>query len=338
MTLALAPYFHPTTIVFVDDNDGFLRSLDLELPGHCAYKVFTDPTAALAFLNEPSTSPTLMDRCFSVDRLKRSAGNYLDIYLDLDLIEEEIKNPLRFARNSVVMIDYSMPLMNGLEFCADLTDPYIQKAMLTGVADERVAVQAFNAQLIDRFIPKNTHHSVSDILAFAEEMQQAYFVQHTARLINTLSIDPPGFLTDVEAARTINRLMSREGVVEYYLVASPPGFLMLRSDGSSLMCTAYDAEQYNRAVAAAEEAGIPSRYREGLANREIMPVFVDALQDHPPDEYPWDDNLIACEVVQGRETWYVGLLNEAPLDIDFERQACSYDSFLATLPRGGLPG
>ena len=33
---ALAPYFHPTTICFVDDNESFLHSLDLELPGSWA--------------------------------------------------------------------------------------------------------------------------------------------------------------------------------------------------------------------------------------------------------------------------------------------------------------
>ena len=49
----LAPYFHPTTVCFVDDNESFLRSLDLQLPVGWAYKSFTDPLIALDFLQQP---------------------------------------------------------------------------------------------------------------------------------------------------------------------------------------------------------------------------------------------------------------------------------------------
>lgn len=92
---ALAPYFHPTTVVFIDDNESFLRSLDLELPGGWACKTFTDPTIALEFVQRQPTLPPLMDRCFTLQR--RSPSEVL-IHLDLNLIEQEINHRERFAR------------------------------------------------------------------------------------------------------------------------------------------------------------------------------------------------------------------------------------------------
>ena len=47
--LTLAPYYHPTTICFVDDNEQFLASLELELPGDWACRTFSDPEKAFDF-------------------------------------------------------------------------------------------------------------------------------------------------------------------------------------------------------------------------------------------------------------------------------------------------
>jgi CheY-like chemotaxis protein len=148
--LTLAPYFHPTTVVLVDDNEAFMRSMTLEMPSSIALHGFTDPEDALAFLDEPIDLAPLVDRCFTLDR---SHDTDAVIHLNLGLIEQEINYRQRFRRVSAVLVDYAMPSVDGLAFCERMTDPYARRAMLTGVADEKLAVEAFNAGLIHRFIP-----------------------------------------------------------------------------------------------------------------------------------------------------------------------------------------
>ncbi|MCZ6709862.1 MAG: response regulator, partial [Gammaproteobacteria bacterium] len=173
---SLSPYFHPTTICLVDDNESFLRSLSLELPRMWACQTFTDPAAALAYLNEAPALAPLVDRCFSLEPVGESEAL---IHLDLDLIEQEINQPERFRRVSVVVVDYAMPSMSGLDLCRDIADPYIKKAMLTGVADEKLAVEAFNAGLINRFIHKQSADATATTLHYIEELQNEYFSQYT---------------------------------------------------------------------------------------------------------------------------------------------------------------
>ena len=60
LRLPLTPYFHPTTVVFVDDNQSFLDSLDLELPVGWAYRCFTDPLEAFDFLERPPAMPSMV--------------------------------------------------------------------------------------------------------------------------------------------------------------------------------------------------------------------------------------------------------------------------------------
>jgi len=328
MPFALAPYFHPTTVVFVDDNEGFLRSLDLELPATWAYRLFAEPEAALEFLNLPPTLPPLVDRCF----IHRKDDNGVrSMTLDMTMIEQEINHLDRFARNSVVMIDYSMPLLNGLEFCSELKDPYIQKAMLTGVADEKVAVQAFNAKLINRFIPKNTSHSISDILAFTEELLHDYFAQHTARLVNTLTLDPPAFLLNNDVARVMRRVLHKQEIIEYYLVDDPPGFLMLRADGSAVRMLVCGSRHRERALLDARRLAAPAHIIQALERREYLMSYVDSPADYRHGDFPWVDNLVAAETVKGAEEWSIGIVQNPPADIDFDPSSCSYNAYLARM-------
>jgi CheY-like chemotaxis protein len=325
--LTLAPYYHPTTICFVDDNEPFLASLELELPGNWACRTFTDPEVALEYLNQPITLPPLMDRCFSLQRQSESAL----IHLDLGLIEQEISHVDRFRRNSVLVVDYAMPSINGLQFCEALEDAHIRRAMLTGVADEKLAVQAFNAGLIHRFIPKQADDPILVVHQFVEELVQEYFNQYTDRLKTTLAIDPPAFLTDPVVAARVRGLMAENNLVEYYLVDDPPGLLMLEGNGRIWRLAILSPEDREAEARQAAEFGAPLELQNALRAGEKA-VFLTGLS---PDDYFGDEDFPWEEFTQ-RATrldndWVISIWKDAPADIDFDPATASYDAYLRTL-------
>lgn len=330
--ISLSPYFHPTTICLVDDNESFLRSLSLELPSTWACQTFTDPLAALAYLNEPPSLAPLVDRCFTLDPPRESETL---IHLDLNLIEQEISQPERFRRVSVVVADYAMPSMNGLDLCRDINDPYIKKAMLTGVADEKVAVQAFNAGLINRFIPKHGASATAATLNYIDELQEEYFNQYTARLRNTLAIDPPRFLVDPAIAQWVENLMRDERLVEYYLVDDPPGFMLLRSNGSIIRVLILHRDDMAAQLEFVVRHDAPEEVRQAIAEHRAAGFFAGDSPAHyfGTEPYPWQDNLVAVGVVTGNEDWFIGMVTDAPADIDFDPSRSSYDAYLGSLDR-----
>jgi CheY-like chemotaxis protein len=329
-TLSLPPYFHPTTVCLVDDNESFLRSLSLEIPETLAFRVFTDPQVALDLVNRPLSLPPLVDRCFSMER--RSSQDPV-IHLDLDMIEQEINHRQRFERISVVLVDYAMPSVDGLQFCARVRDPYVRKAMLTGVADEKLAVEAFNAGLIHRFIPKHTATAIDKLLSFIEELQQTYFNQYTARLQNALAIDPPGFLVDQVIAGRVKQLAAANQLVEYYLVDDPPGFLMLRADGSVVRLVLLNDEERQQQLKLARQYHAPAEIISGLESGKLLALLSgDSPADYfGPEPFPWSDNVAPAEQIQGTRNWHLALFLDPATDIDFEPSRCSYNAYLATL-------
>ncbi|MEQ8859584.1 MAG: response regulator [Pseudomonadales bacterium] len=327
--LTLSPYFHPTSVVLVDDNEAFLQSLTLEMPTNIAFHGFTSPEAALDFLNEPIALEPLVDRCFSIDRRDGEAF----IHLDFGVIEREINHLERFRRVSVVLVDYAMPSVDGLQFCERLRDPYARRAMLTGVADEKLAVEAFNAGLIHRFIPKQKASSVEALIAFVAELERDYFQQYVARLRTTLSMDPPGFLVDPVIAVQVHRLMQEERVAEYYLVTDPPGFLMLRADGTVLRLLLLDPDAHARQIDFVRRFDAPTDLRQGIERGELAGMFSDdSPADYFGDEsYPWHECVVPAQRIEGQQSWLVALVRDAAADVDFDPARSSYDAYLAGL-------
>ncbi|MCZ6641913.1 MAG: hypothetical protein O7F71_10085 [Gammaproteobacteria bacterium] len=323
--IKLAPYFHPTTVCFVDDNESFLRSLDLDLPAGWAYRTFVDPLEALSYLNEKPPRAPLAERCFSVDD-----ANHSLIHVDFNLIEQEINFRERFRQISVVVVDYSMPSINGLDFCDQVTDPYIRKVMLTGVADEKVAVEAFNAGLIHRFIPKNHPKALETIINFVNELEQEYFSQYRAPLQSSLAINPPGFLVDEAVAVWFHALIDSEHVVEYYFVTEPPGFLLLRGNGSMLRAIILDDAQMAAQQEYAAKFNAPAEVLRAIGNKERLGVFDGDSPAHyfGNETFPWEENLLDVTPIAGRRTWYVGIHFDPPMDIDFDPEVASYDAYL----------
>jgi len=329
--LTLSPYFHPTTVVLVDDNESFLRSLTLDMPASLACHGFTQPEEALEFLNAPVGLPPLVDRCFSLDR---SYDHGAVIHLDLSVIEQEINHLERFRRVSVVLIDYAMPSLDGLKFCERMVDPYSRRAMLTGVADEKQAVEAFNAGLIHRFIPKHRATAVETVVAFIAELEREYFHQYLARLRTALALDPPGFLVDPAIAVQVRKLMVEENIAEYYLVNDPPGFLMLRANGTVLRLVLLDPRAHQRQIDLVRRFGAPADIRRGIEQGALVGLFGgDNPGDYFGDEaYPWAEKVVPANTLKGTITWLEALVRDAATDVDFDPGRSSYDAYLATLP------
>lgn len=325
--LTLAPYYHPTTICFVDDNEPFLKSLELELPGEWACRTFSDPEEALAYLNEPISLEPLMDRCFSLQR----DANQAVIHLNLNLIEQEIRHVDRFRRNAVLVVDYAMPSINGLQFCEALKDSHIRRAMLTGVADEKMAVEAFNAGLIHRFIPKQKDDPILSVHRFVEELVQEYFNQYTERLKSTLAIDPPAFLTDPIVASWLQALMAEHNLVEYYLVDEPPGFLLLKSNGEIWRVAILAPADVRALSQRAAAAGAPAELHRALAAGDKA-LFLTGLA---PEDYFGDEDFPWAELTQPStrlaNEWTVAIWKNAPGDVDFDPASASYDAYRRTL-------
>ena len=328
----LFPYYFPTTVVFVDDNPTFLRSLALELPEDLAFQTFENTEQALTRIDRQAAVAPLYQRCFRQYGGSGSEDGAKLISLDLNQIEQEIANAERFSEVSVVVADFDMPAMDGLEFCKRIRDPRVRKILFTGVADEKIAVQAFNAGIIDRFIIKSQPDAVAAVEAAVTELQHRYFEAISEALRATIMLDPPPFLTDPAVEGLLAELRTRRKLVEYYLVANPGGFLMLTDGGELHRLVVLSEEEVDAQADWAARAGAPEQVVSALAKREAIGFFYENLDAYyDAAEYPWAEFLLPAEPLDGHRRWYWALTEAPPVDIDFDDEAAHYLAYLDRL-------
>lgn len=327
------PYFHPTTSIFVDDNTGFLQSLVLHLPEDLAFQLFSNPEHALQRINQTPTQPPLYERCFSHYRnLVPSDDAERLIHLDLNLIEQEVSNPDRFREVSVVVVDYDMPSINGLDFLRSLNDPHVKKVLLTGVADEKVAVRAFNDGLIDRFIRKQEPEAIGTLVRNIHELQLAYFSDVSQMLLNSLLLQSPSFLGDVAFQQLFEQLRTEHEFCEYYLVENPSGLLLLQPEGTFKRLLVASKEDLSRQVTYGRRIGAPARYLDAVADGRMIGYFFDPFDDlFDPDACDWEDYFFPARTLGGRFAYCYAVLDDPPVDIEFDADTATYQAYLASL-------
>lgn len=327
-THKIQPYFHPTTVVFVDDDSNFLDNLSLQLDAHLAYRLLSSPNNALGQLNNSAHSRPLSERFFAtIMNNRRGAPTEPVLRLDLAAIQKEVRNTQRFAELAVVVVDYAMPEMNGLEFCKQVGNPHIKKILFTGVADEDIALHAFNTGVIDRFIRKSERNVYEDVNTAILELQNAYIRDTAQTISHVLALQKQDYLTDPVFASFFNELREKHGFIEYYMSTEPGGFLLLDADGHTARLVVLTGEELNLHIRVAQSRGAPQALLDALASNNTVPFFGSA-----PDGFFNTNctNVFQClhtaAILDGRQRYYWALVPDSEIATD--DTIASYNSYL----------
>jgi len=324
ITSAIHAYYHPTTVVVIDDNQLFLRGLDLELPDGKIYQLHHEPESALEVINASHHTRPLADRVFTVPRANPDMS-FATVALDLSLIEQEIKLVDRFRRVSVAVIDYSMPSMDGIEVCKAITNRSVKRLLLTGVADEKLAVAAFNDGLIDQFLAKQSVTALDTVFHCVDLLVKQYFDDVQARLHHALGATLAVYNENTAFVRYFHDYMATHGIVEYYGVGDPAGFLLVDASGQlRRMLITTRAEQTQQADWA-EARDAPADVVRDLRNGDLIGYFIE-----PPETFfegsgfEWRNYIYAATRVDSG--LHVAIIDDPPTDIDFHPELTSYDA------------
>jgi CheY-like chemotaxis protein len=332
---AIQPFYFPTTVVFVDDSAPFLANLSLQLNAQLAFKLFHSSFAALAELKHEHVAPPIDSEFFSLYRHREDAG-YADhvIQVSLDKVHREVHNADRFEQVSVVVVDYDMPDMNGLDFCRQLSHTAIKKILLTGKADEQIAVQAFNAKTIDRFIRKQDSNAMDLLNVAIVELQQEYFQHMEHMLSHALSVGTHLFLRDPVFAQRIKEIQQTLGIVEHYLACAPHGLLMLDAAGTAYLLLVQDAASMQEAYEIAYDQAAPDELLAQLRSGRCLPYFWKTEGHYAPIYTEWRNYLHPATECQGKENYLYALIKNPE---GFNRSyLVSYNDYLEQLDHNNI--
>nr|WP_315253765.1 hypothetical protein [uncultured Duganella sp.] len=326
----LPVYAHPTLTVLIDDSDSFLRSLSFQLDPMLANKTFHDTVEALHWLraSAPDSSVPLHVN-FDMQNLPADQCN---VTLELERIYRIAEQRERFAIPSVLVVDYSMPQMNGLEFCEAVAHLPCKKILFTGAADEKVAVSAFNRGLIDRYIKKSDDHALDILEMEIATMQDCYFDSRSDTLREMVALHDYRFLTDPALAEVVRELKRTMGFVEHYIFPNPTGILFLDQHGKPTLMVIETEQSMQSQYEIARDSDAPRSLLKALVERRVLTFFSDPFGDGmytSAKAQNWHRYSAAPHICQGKESYYWALF-DLPGHY-FDQPPATYAQFLREL-------
>lgn len=221
------PLFHrPGTVVFLDDDPDYLEMLALVLPRHWHVKLFLRPLECINYLQQEPPfweadawhQQQLVEQWRSGKPLIPQILGYWSKYTE------------RYALTRVCVFDYSMPAMDGLTALGELVDWPGSRVLLTGQADEQVAVRAFNRGLIDQFIAKQAPDISRRLIEAVEHLLATPNARHAQIWRATLSPEQNAVLRNATVGRDLAAFASKRWV-EHVVIGEPFGVLGMDAQG-----------------------------------------------------------------------------------------------------------
>lgn len=312
MLLANIPaYYFPTKIFLVDDNKDFLMNFSLQLDPTLAYSLFESPHEALRYLLQNNKVSQLNQHIFS----SQNDGEEFSITsqtikLDVSAIHKEIFDQHRFEEVSVMIVDYDMPGLNGLELCRRLKDRPVKKILLTGKADEKLAIGAFNEGLIDHFIQKNDPNIVTQINESIHVLQKQYFLDATKIIVRLLRMGSISFMRDPTFVELFNKICTDNKIVEYYLTEITGSFLMLDAHAKPSWFVTKYYDDLRMHYELAENNNAPIEVLEALRSGEKIPYTWNTKDYYCVAGNDWAKQLHTAEELRGKDTYYYSYITE----------------------------
>jgi len=266
MSQIFSLYQRPSGIYFLDDDYTYLEMLSIALPKRLTTHFFIRPQAFIDGLRVQAAAWE--------EDLWQHQQMVIKWYGDEPLIPQVLsywrQSMKRFYLVDVCVVDYYMPAMNGVEAIESLEHWHGSSILLTGRAEEKTAINAFNRGLINKFIEKQAPRVNQTIVDAAAELS-VHTQQRLADVwLATLSPKQQKMLQDKEVAQNLKRISLEREWVEYVTLGSPFSILGLKSSGAVEWLKLEHRHNLDDLSEIAYDSGLSSSIARKISDGEVL--------------------------------------------------------------------
>ena len=216
--------YHPTNVLLLDDERGFLNSLNPIIGHTTPYILETNPHKVIDYLQSHTYKKEVLsaliseqDFSFEMSEKPRSTETF-DI--NFSRLQQQLDKPDRFKKIVTVFVDKHMPAMDGITFCEKVREMglIVKLILFTGMAGTDEAVRAFNKGIIDGYIAKDDPNLTDKINQYIERYSWQQFIDLGDRLAGFIShlmkpLHDEQFFEVFEKIREVEKFNSVEDLV-----------------------------------------------------------------------------------------------------------------------------
>lgn len=325
-------YYYPTTIALVDDNFSYLSNLSLKLSKKWPTCLFESPKVALEYIFEKNLNqlnPLTHDLSNSyykeIDKYDEVV-NSKTINLSLSNLYKKIYDNDRFNEISTLLVDFDMPIMNGVDFCKELKEKSsIRKVMLTGKADNAIAVKAFNNEVLDKFIIKGVDDIDDELLEIILLEEKKYFNNLLSSFEKNIIFEKGSIFQNENYLKLFNQVCDESNFVEYYALDFKGSFLFLDKNASPTVLLISSLSEFDNYYQTAIDLEAKGEIVRKLHNKTHL-LYLLHEEDYKVSSNDWIQFLYPC-LKSKDERFFYAILNCSISGIDLSKVR-SFDSYM----------
>jgi len=277
---------HSTKIVFIDDDPNQLTVLKEIFDNkyeNCEY--FSDLKSIGRFIGSYKFKDEIV-----------SGKSFTEIVHKLNDVARSAE---KYNQLSVVIIDYKLSeKTNGLDVLRKLKSKSVFRILNTGVADETIAIKAFNLKEIDGFYKKLT--DIKILMDLIENGINSYFEKRMAEI--------KSFIEEVGAPEDVflhhfDRIIKKHKIEEQYLIDDKRSHLLIDKDRAIYSFLVMPLKSVPDQIDILEGRGLPGVANQVLGRTKML--YNNRCFSHVRG---MEDLIFPCKVILGREPYMYNLV------------------------------
>ncbi len=299
--------YHQTSVLMLDDNIDFLKSLRGTIDVNTPYVIESDPNNALAYLIEHTYQESTLPSLVAEPNFEYhdNLGSVEHFTVDFSKLRANLDTPARFDKISVAFIDKQMPQMDGLDFCRQVREKNlkVKLVLLTGNAGIDQAVKAFNEGIIDAYISKGRNDMDKTIQYYIEREAWQQFVDlghHTSGLINQM-MQP---LDNEKFSEFFHEIWRDHQKGEFYLIDSSCSFMFFDQQGAAKLLLVRNDDDFKEAIDFAENVDAPASVLDELRRHNGFPYTQQKHGYVRLEADQWSSALVKFKPIPGTDLHY----------------------------------
>lgn len=304
-------FYYPSTWIWVDDDHTLLRTMTETFSEQSAIKSFLSSQDCLNFLAD-YTSPLSKYNFIQSDLHDENYGLLTKNPMNFDVtqIAKLYEDKQRHNEATVIVIDYQMPVMNGLVLAEKIQSLPIQKILLTGNIQETKAVEGFNNNLIQKFIQKTSVNMYDNLSNYAKELSLFYFEQITKPLLSYLETENKTPLSDPVFIDFFENHCDKNKINEYYLIDKHGSFLCVDEHGARSFVVMHSSKSIEQWLSVySDEKSLSKENVELIRKGKKIPFFGAGKEAWQISSDDWEKHLYNATPMIGREKYFFAVLN-----------------------------
>ncbi len=308
---SLPCFYHPSTVIYLDDNPRFIDELlfNIEL-GVSHSKTFTHPQEALkALQKEEVINPAAKCLISKPDTDAHKPSEFSQAIQFAPLVSY-IENKENENLTSVFVLDYAMPGMTGVELCQKLKSKPFKKILITGQADYDIAVDAFNKGIINRFIMKNDKDFFAKLNQMIGELQQEYFLDLSLAITESIKHTNSAYPLPSTVNARVDMELKRLNCISYCVLDGTGSLCLIDREGRQyllLIRTPADLQHYIDALSADTK---DSDLLHQLQSNEVIPYFGQDDDFWTVKTDDWPQYFYPATIIQAENTYLMTLVEK----------------------------